>query len=138
MQIVREFPLLTLLEVGVPMARQSDPETSKAAAAKVKYQSLRHEILTILAPSHEGMASYEVADIMRLRRDIVSPHFAPLRRLGFIEICGKKINPETKSKSENQLYRVTDAYRNHQISTEKFTRRIPDATECRKIAKKQS
>ncbi len=95
-----------------PAARASDPQTSKDAAKLVKAQSLRHAILSILGTSHlTELAMFEVADKLGLRRDIVSPHFAPLRRMGYIEKTGTtRINKLTRSKAKNELYRCTQKY----------------------------
>lgn len=114
--MISQNPLLDILSKEErPRARHDNPRTSKVAAARINPGSLRHKILKCLEEEPMGLATFEVSKMVFKPRDIVSPNFAPLERMGYISKTGKtRINPETNA--ENDLYVVTEKYRSSRIS----------------------
>lgn len=84
------------LHFGPVRARRKDPQTSKEGASRVDNAGVRQRILETLRNSPEGLATWEVAEKMKVPRDYVSPHMQPLRRLGAVTLSEKiKQNPHT-------------------------------------------
>lgn len=106
-------------DLGPPTrARDTDPETShEALADHVKQDSRRHEILSVLSrPAFfEGLCTYEIADILGLRRDSVSSHMKPMERVGLVKRTGKT-KVSTQSGNRNELWMIGEAYWNHPIA----------------------
>lgn len=118
-----EGPLIGLMEKPVPKARRRDPDTSKRAAAKVNVGSIRAKILVTLHNRYvgcvnsraaadedirEGMATFEIARRVGVPRDHVSPHMAPLCRLGFIKKAGYEVENDLTG-TESEAYILTEA-----------------------------
>lgn len=89
--------------------RKTDPGTSKAAARKIDPSSKRAKILKLMSEHPLGMATFQVADLLRYPRDSVSSQMMPLQRGGWVTRNGKEvINPRTSCGSE--LWVVTEKY----------------------------
>lgn len=99
-------------------ARDTDPETShEGLADRIKQESRRHQILSVLSrPAFfEGLATYEIADILGLRRDSVSSNMKPMESVGLVKRTGKvKVSEQTGNK--NELWAIGDAYWDHPIA----------------------
>lgn len=73
-------------------ARTQDPDTSHDAAESIRGKiatDLENLVISALK-QRGGMTSQEVADYLNMRRDQVSPRFAPLKRKGIIIESGEK------------------------------------------------
>jgi DNA-binding CsgD family transcriptional regulator len=67
-----------LLDFDRALARTSDPDTSHEAAEKINVTKRQKEVLRTL--SGKRLTASEIADLMRLNRDSVSPRMKPLER----------------------------------------------------------
>ena len=77
----------------MPRARNSDPQTSKSAAASVvpgvnRLENIVYEAIHIMGK--EGATGAEVEKITGLPWQTLSPRFAPLRRKGLIRANGTR------------------------------------------------
>lgn len=73
-------------------ARNTDPDTSKAAAKKVRPEPLRVRIeRELLKCSRTGS---ELASALDAKLNSVTPRFAELKRLGRIKDSGQRVNGE--------------------------------------------
>lgn len=71
-----------------PRARRSDPDTSRAAAAKVSGETLAARVLAELAKG--SATTHELAERLGLSLVTVSPRLAPLRRKGLVVAVGRR------------------------------------------------
>lgn len=77
-----------------------------------------------------GRASFEVGEKLGVPRDIVSPHFKPLERLGFVERTQMtRVNPRTKQKAASIVWVVTDKWRAHPLRKEQANY-VPARVHC--------
>ena len=72
----------------VPRARRADPDTSRAAAARIDGTTLCDRVLAEL--SRGDATTHELAARMGLSLVTVSPRLAPLRRAGLVVEAGKR------------------------------------------------
>jgi len=87
------------LDFDPPKARLTDPRTSKDAAKSVKTGTIRALILNQL--STNNLATFQIAEILDMYRDSISPHMKPLERLGLIRRSGQLVkNPKTGKNCE--------------------------------------
>lgn len=95
-----KFPLLDLLKDPESKARHSDPNTSKLAARSAKYTPIRLLILKLLSENIQGLTTFEMSEITKIPRDIISPNIKPLitKRL-VIRDGNTRLNPKTNAKS---------------------------------------
>jgi hypothetical protein len=102
-----------------PRARKTDPSTSHAAARRVKAGSVRHRILnameihrdSYMCPStaYPGAATFEIAHILGIGRDSVSPHMRPLKVMGYVfDTISSVKNPTTGN--ECTAWKLTQKY----------------------------
>lgn len=116
-------PLLAMIdELNIrPHARKGDPDTSKQAAAQVRVNSIRHGILDILQQHPEGLATFQVANLMGVPRDYISSHFKPLCSINVIRKTGKTIpNPMTKNRTRCEVYIVTQDFLKSPLAKKKY------------------
>ncbi len=66
------------------LARTSDPQTSKRAAARVRINPLEEKVLAVLA-EHGPMDTKEIAEKAGVDRVSISPRMKPLETKGKIE-----------------------------------------------------
>lgn len=92
-----EYPLFEGLEKEMPLARQSDPETSHEAAVIVapKLSALKQvliEVLTALGPSTMGEVEQHLIDRGETakRAESIRKRKIALVREGFLEVCGTR------------------------------------------------
>lgn len=71
-----------------PLARRTNPSTSREAAAKVDGKGLAAQVLAELAKG-EG-TTHELAQRLHLSLVTVSPRMAPLQRKGLVTMAGKR------------------------------------------------
>ena len=86
-------PKTTDRRFGVALSRNTDPDTSAAAAASVrgsKANALESKVLDTLQAHSDGLTSSEVANLLDLHAWSISPRFAPLRRKGLIFDSGER------------------------------------------------
>lgn len=74
-------------------ARNSDPETSHAAAASLDIPRMSAIALGAIRNSPVGLTSSEIADVVGLPRDSISPRIKPLVKKGFVVAAGKRPGP---------------------------------------------
>jgi len=75
------------LDLPPPRARRADPQTSKAAALRVKHGELYQLVLWSLATSGAG-SSHDVAARLSASLVSISPRMKPLEVAGFITHSG--------------------------------------------------
>lgn len=77
-------------------ARKNDPNTSKEAAKSVDVKGIRLKIMNALNRYFpEGANSRQIAELLLLSRDSVSPHMRPLQILGYVYASAAKIDSKT-------------------------------------------
>jgi len=76
------------------MARATDPETSREAAASVDTGRFEQAVVDALH-SNPDSSIQDVVEITGERYRSISPRFAPLRRKGLIYVSGKKRAAQT-------------------------------------------
>lgn len=86
--------LMPMTHVTPGMARVSDPETSREAAASVDTGRFEQAVVNALR-SHPDSSIQDVVEITGERYRSISPRFAPLRRKGLIYVSGKKRAAQT-------------------------------------------
>jgi len=86
--------LMPMTHVTPGMARVTDPDTSKEAAATVNSAALEALVVDTLR-FHPDASIQDVVEITGERYRSISPRFAPLRRKGFIYVSGKKKAAQT-------------------------------------------
>jgi len=63
---------------------------------RVDSEGVRKRILEVLAANPGGLPTWEIADIMGVPRDYISPHLQPLSRANRVKLSGStKVNPDT-------------------------------------------
>ena len=73
------------------LARALDPETSRQAAQSVDVERLQSEILYFLAARNNlGATASELAQLIGVPRDSISPRLKPLESLGRIARSGTR------------------------------------------------
>ena len=72
--------------------RHADPLTSVRAAEKVNTTALEAGVVGCLK-AHGPQTSTEIADILRLSRDSISPRMRPLALRGLVEDSGARRSP---------------------------------------------
>lgn len=93
---------------GEPVARRTDPETSHAAAARIKpiAGTDRERVLRAHARCPEGLSDYELADILERQQNSVGKRRTELRDAGLIEATDmRRLAP---SGSKAIVWRITE------------------------------
>ena len=78
---------------GWAASRNSDPDTSAAAASSIrgeKANALESKVLDMVKAHPDGLTGQEVTDLLGLDRVTTSPRFAPLKRKGLIYDSGER------------------------------------------------
>ena len=86
--------LMPMTHVTPGMARVTDPDTSKKAAATVDSAALEALVVDALR-SNPDASIQDVVELTGERYRSISPRFAPLRRKGLICVSGKKRAAQT-------------------------------------------
>lgn len=82
--------------MSTALARNSDPETSHAAAEHVDTETLETRVLFALALFQEyGATTHQIAAYLGLSLVTISPRMAPLRRKGKVIDSGVRDNGRT-------------------------------------------
>jgi DNA-binding transcriptional ArsR family regulator len=77
-------------------ARRADPATARAAARRVNNRGRRAEILRLLRAHPAGLATWELAELSGVARDLLSPHLRPLEKLRRVRRAAEtRLNPST-------------------------------------------
>jgi hypothetical protein len=71
-------------------ARRSDPDTSRAAAARTPVAALEDRVLRALRVSKEGMTTHELAWLLKLELVSVSPRMRPLAQKNLVRDTGER------------------------------------------------
>lgn len=120
-------------------AHHNHPQTSKKAAKSLQPGKLRHKILKTLEANPNGLAAFEVAEILETLREYVGPNFVPMQRMGLVEKTGfTRINHKTKMKADNQVWRLASGYFKHNISKIDLPHNCLSPDQIRKLIKKSS
>lgn len=72
------------------LARHNDPDTSHEAAKSVSVNRIEKAVLEAFWRSDNGLIAEEIAQILKLPLNTVTPRIAPLVRKGFLVPAGKK------------------------------------------------
>src|SRR5437868_4849900 len=86
--------LTPMTHVTPGMARATDPQTSREAAASVDTGRFEQAVVDALR-SNPDSSIQDVVEITGERYRSISPRFAPLRRKGLIYVSGKKKAAQT-------------------------------------------
>jgi hypothetical protein len=86
--------LMPMTHMTPGMARVSDPETSREAAASVDTGRFEQAVVNALR-SHPDSSIQDVVEITGERYRSISPRFAPPRRKGLIYVSGTKRAAQT-------------------------------------------
>jgi hypothetical protein len=73
-----------------PMSRASDPGTSADACKRVDVATQNARILQALDDYQDGLTTKELANVLNIARESLSPRMAPLVRSGVVVIDGKR------------------------------------------------
>jgi hypothetical protein len=102
---------------GEAYARATDPGTSHAAAKSMEAEANNLERLfaDTVAPHPNGLTTGQVATLLKLDWQTISPRAAPLKRKGILETrlddAGKKITRKGSSgRSQEVLFRTNKLY----------------------------
>lgn len=122
--MANEFNLLE--EFDPPRARHTDPQTSHRAASRIRAGSRRAKILFAVASTGmKGAATFEVAKMLGVERDLVSSNFKPLVEMGFLEI-GPCVRHNPKTNNGSLVYVVTDKYKNSPFARNTYPLNRPE------------
>lgn len=80
------------------LARNTDPDTSQAAAQSFDPTRLEAVVLEVLRQHKEGLTSTEVADILGIGLWSISPRLRPLANKGLIRDSGRRKEGASKRK----------------------------------------
>lgn len=90
---VKPSPDQLPLDFYLPQARKTDPRTSHKAANAIKPESRRGGILEVLKLGN--FATFQIAEMLDVSRDCVSPHMKPLERMNYVVRTGEVVkNPK--------------------------------------------
>lgn len=90
--MVKPSPNQIPLDFYPTKARARDPKTSHDAARAVKTGTVRAMILNQLSTAN--LATFQIAEILGVSRDVISPHMKPMEHMGLVARTGQTVkNP---------------------------------------------
>lgn len=98
------------LDFDRPQVRASDPNTSRAAIKGLNVTPIRTKILETIFEARRPLASFQIAEILGVPRDNISPHMKPLERSKHLYRTGQTVtNPLSARKTQSETWGLTQS-----------------------------
>lgn len=78
------------MQLSLALARQRDPATARAAAARVDTTALEGAVLDALRANPDGLTAHEIAECLNRSLVSVSPRMRPLVGKGKVVTVGRR------------------------------------------------